>query len=161
MPGRGATCALLLCGTGPDAAALRERFAASGAPGVVWRDEYVLDRTPIRRHLAAADVGVLPSRHEGFPVALAEMMASGRAVVAAAAPGVADMLPGGEADGGLVVPTGDPPALAAALGSLLDDRPRAHALGPLARARVAATMSPPAVGAALASALGLPPQPHP
>jgi starch synthase len=154
-PGR--DLVLLLCGTGPDAAGLRERFAASGAPGVRWHDEYVLDRAPIRRHLAAADVGVLPSRHEGFPVALAEMMASGRAVVATGAPGVADLLPGGEAEGGLVVPPSDVLALAAALGSLLDDRSRAHELGARARARAAAALSPAAVGAALVDALGLAP----
>jgi starch synthase len=149
--------ALLLCGTGPDAAALRDRLAAAGATGVRWHDEYVLDRAPIRAHLAAADVGVLPSRHEGFPVALAEMMASGRAVVAADVAGVADMLPGGEADGGLVVPAGDATALAGALGPLLDDRPRAHALGARARHRVAGALSPEAVGAALAAAIGLVP----
>jgi glycosyltransferase involved in cell wall biosynthesis len=149
--------ALLLCGTGPDAAELRDRLGAAAAPGadVRWHDEYVLDRAPIRAHLAAADVGVLPSRHEGFPVALAEMMASGRAVVAADVPGVADMLPGGEADGGLVVPPGDAAALATALGALLDDRPRADALGRRARRRVAATLAPDVVGAALAAALGL------
>jgi starch synthase len=144
---------LLLCGTGPDSPLLRARLG--GAPSVDWHDEYVLDRTIIRTRLAAADVGVLPSRHEGFPVALAEMMAGGRAVVAADVPGVADMLPGGEADGGTIVRPGDPVALAAALGALLDDRAQAHALGARARHRVAAALSPPAVGRALAGALGL------
>ena len=65
----------------------------------------------IHQNLAAADVAVLPSRHEGFPVALLEMMASGRAVVAADVPGVRDVAPGGEADGCIVVPTGDVAAL--------------------------------------------------
>jgi starch synthase len=158
-PGR--DLVLLLCGTGPDAAALRASLAGGqdagpplpALPGVRWHDEYVLDKGLIRRHLAAADVGVLPSRHEGFPVALVEMMAVGRPVVAAAAPGVADILAGGPADGGHVVPTGDPAALAEALGRLLDDPAAACHLGRAARARVESTFSPAAVGAALADAL--------
>jgi glycosyltransferase involved in cell wall biosynthesis len=155
-PGR--DLVLLLCGTGPDAAALHEDLAAGPdgygpVAGVRWHDEYVLDRTLIRRNLAAADAGVLPSRHEGFPVALVEMMASGRPVVAAAAPGVADILPGGPADGGDVVPVGDPEALAAALGRLLDEPGTAAERGRAARARVESTFSPAAVGQALAQAL--------
>ena len=75
-PGR--ALVLLLCGSGPDAETLRDLLRGAGPVDVRWHDAYVVDRTPIRAHLAAADVGVLPSRHEGFAVALAEMMASGR-----------------------------------------------------------------------------------
>ncbi len=132
---------LLLVGTGRDADLLRRRLAALKAPGVRWIDEYVLDRTVLRRYLSAADVYVLSSRHEGFPIAPLEAMACGLPVVAADAPGVPDILEGGEAGGGLVVPREDPAALAQALGHLLDDPARRRALGAHARRRVGTAFS--------------------
>jgi starch synthase len=144
---------LLLLGTGTDAARLRHLIAAAGLRGVHWRDEFVRDPDVVRRHLAAADVYVLPSRHEGFAVAPMEAMACGRPVVACDAPGVADLLAGGERAGGIVVPREDPRALAQALARLLDDRVLAARLGDAARRRVAEHYSPEAVGRTLGSAL--------
>jgi starch synthase len=66
--------------------------------------------------------------------------------VAADAPGVPDILEGGEAAGGLVVPAGDAATLAAALGRVLDNRAWAHALGARARSRVEACFSLEAIG---------------
>jgi starch synthase len=109
-------------------------------------DEYVRDRTAIQRYLSAADVYTLPSRHEGFPVAPIEAMASGLPVVAADAPGVPDILEGGEASGGIVVPRGDATALAEALGRLLDDEAWGHELGKRARYRVENYFSLEAIG---------------
>ena len=140
---------LLLVGDGPDAASVHERV--DGRSDIRWLDAYVLDRTPIHRNLAAADVAVLPSRHEGFPVALLEMMASGRAVVAADAPGVRDVAPGGEADGCIVVPTGDVTALHTAVAELLDDGARRAAMEQAARRRIEEAFSYEAVGRRLAS----------
>lgn len=83
---------LLLVGDGAEE--LRAQLVTlSGDVG--WHDHYVTDRATIREHLAAADVAVLPSRHEGFSVALLEAMASGRAVVATDVAGVADVAPEG------------------------------------------------------------------
>lgn len=137
---------LLLVGTGSDANELRRRIADMQLVGVVWVDEYVLDRAAIRRYLSAADVYTLPSRHEGFPVAPLEAMACGLPVVAADAPGVPDILEGGEASGGLIVPREDATALAWALSRVLDDEDWRHELGKRARCRVETCFSLEAVG---------------
>ena len=138
---------LLLVGTGAHAEELRTLLAP--VDGVEWIDEYVLDRERMRRYLSAADVYVLPSRHEGFPVAPIEAMACGLPVVAADAPGVRDIFAGGEASGGLVVPRGDAQALAAALEGLLTDESRRLELGRRARQRVEEAFSLDAVGGQL------------
>ena len=127
---------LRLMGAGAGAAWLRTRLQQPGLRGVSWRDEYVQDRAMLRRHLASGDVYAFPSRHEGFAVAPLEAMACGLPIVAADAHGIPDLLAGGETAGGIIVPRGDAPALAHALGELLDDPERARALGALARARV-------------------------
>lgn len=98
---------LLLVGTGSDADKLHQLIAQMQLHEVLWVDEYVRDRTAIQRYLSAADVYTLSSRHEGFPVAPIEAMCCSLPVVAADAPGVPDILEGGEASGGLVVPRGD------------------------------------------------------
>lgn len=138
---------LFLVGTGNDAAALRS--AADGVPGLVWVDEYVRDRARLLTYLHAADVYAFPSRHEGFAVAPLEAMASGLPVVAADAPGVGDLLEGGEEAGGVVVPRGDAPAFAAALARLLDDAALCRALGARARERAESGFALEVVGAQL------------
>ena len=137
---------LLLVGTGNDAEELGQLIAAMELPGVTWVKTFVHDRNVIRRYLSAADIYILPSRHEGFPVALMEAMACGLPVVAADAPGVPDILEGGVASGGLVVPRNDACALAMALGRVLDDETWGRELGALARRRAEATFSLEAVG---------------
>lgn len=137
---------LLLVGTGRDANQLRDRITTMQLQGVMWVDEYVRDRTAIRRYLSAADVYTLPSRHEGFPVAPIEAMACGLPVVAADAPGVPDILEGGEDSGGLVVPRGDAVALASALGRVLDNEAWGRELGKRARHRAQECFSLEAIG---------------
>ena len=140
---------LLLVGDGTDAHELRQTIRERRFENIVWIDRYVLDRAELRRDLAAADVYVFPSRHEGFPVAPLEAMASGLALVAADAQGVREILAGGEASGGVVVPREDPGALAAALGRALDDPAWTEALGRRARMSVATRFSLEAVGSEL------------
>jgi starch synthase len=70
--------------------------------------------------------------------------------VAASAPGVPDILAEGEASGGIMVPTGDVPALAKALGRLLDDVGMARDLGARARRRVEVAFGLDVVGGQLA-----------
>jgi len=79
------------------------------------------------------------SRNEGFGLTLIEAMAAGVALVATRA-GAAETV---VADGatGVLVPTGDAAALAAALEPLMRDPERARAMGEQARARVIAAFS--------------------
>lgn len=137
---------LLLVGTGSDADKLHQQISQMQLPGVIWINEYILDRTTIRNYLSAADIYTLPSRHEGFPVAPLEAMACGLPVVAADAPGVPDILEKGELSGGLVVPREDATALALALGRVLDDPVWRCELGKRARHRVETSFSLEVVG---------------
>ena len=148
---------LLLVGTGPDAGKLQERMGRAPRPDIHWVNEFVHDPAVIREYLAAGDVYAFPSRHEGFPVAPLEAMAAGLPVVAADAQGVADILEDGEASGGIIVPTEDAAAFAAALGRLLDDEGLRHDLGRRARARAEVAFSLEAVGQQLSRFLGVGP----
>lgn len=137
---------LLLVGTGASADELRGHLARPGFERVHWIDEFVLDRDRLRSYLAAADVYAFPSRHEGFPVALVEAMAAGLPAAASAAPGVPDIVGDGA---GFIVPVADAPALAEALGRLLDDPALARAMGRRARQRAERYFALDTVGAQL------------
>jgi len=135
---------LLLVGTGRNTAELKRRV--EGNPRIRWIDRFVHDRGELWTYLCAADVYTLSSRHEGFAVAPLEAMACGLPVVAADASGVTDLLHGGEAAGGLIVPREDPAALAAALLRVLDDAALARELGAQARRRAEEEFSLEVVG---------------
>jgi len=87
----------------------------------------------------ALDVVVLTSRNEGTPVALIEAGAAGLPVVATDVGGVAEVVRDGAS--GFVVPPGDAAALAARLGTLLDDPEAARAMGLAGREWVRARFS--------------------
>lgn len=144
---------LLLCGGGSGNERLRHLMEVAGLRGVHWHEEYTTDRSIVRRRLAASDLFVFPSRHEGFAVAPMEAMACGRAVVACDAPGVSDLLRGGERSGGIVVGRNKAKRLAGAMGRLLDDRERAWRLGEAGRRRMEERYSPEAIGKGLLGAL--------
>lgn len=80
---------------------------------------------------AAADLAVLSSVVEGFPVSLAEAMLAGRATVSTDVGAVREAVGGT----GLVVPPRNPSALASACAALLGDPARRARLGAAARAR--------------------------
>lgn len=142
----GVNLLLLLVGTGQDATELHRRLEAFEYPTVRWQDEYITDRNVLLRYLSAGDIYVLPSRHEGFPVAPLEAMAGSLPVVAAAAPGIPDIFAAGDDHGGIVVPLEDTDALARALGALIDDSELRARLGANARRRVEEQYSYEAVG---------------
>ncbi len=110
---------LLLVGSGQNVEELRARLQSSRK--VTWIDRYVFDRHELWSYLMAADIYTMPSRDEGFAVAPLEAMACGLPVVASNARGVLDVLPRAEADGGVIVPRENAPALARALTRLIDD----------------------------------------
>jgi len=144
---------LLLMGTGNDAEKVRQRIAALPQQNVIWLDQYTTDRTVLRDFLSAGDVYVFPSRHEGFPVAPLEAMACSLPLVAANAPGIADIFEDGENSGGLVVPVNDPVTFAQALGRILDDDNLRQNLGKNARHRVEKNFSLEIVGQQLRKTL--------
>jgi len=86
--------------------------------------------------LEACDVFALCSVREGLSITLLEAMRAGRAAVATRIGGNGEALEEGVT--GLLVPPGDPPALAAAIGALLANPARRAAMGEAARARWAA-----------------------
>jgi glycosyltransferase involved in cell wall biosynthesis len=85
--------------------------------------------------LAASDAVLLSSRSEGTPIAAVEAAALGVPVLSTAVGGVADVV--GDGETGLLVPPGDPAALAAAMVRLATDRALRERLGGAARDRSA------------------------
>jgi len=140
-----------IAGEGPARAEL-ERAIAAGGSGV----RLLGQRSDVAALLAAADVVVLPSVWEGSPLAAQEALAAGRPLVATAVGGVPELV----GDGAVLVPAGDPVALARAVVGLLDDPRAAAVVAAKAAARAAgwpdeaATVS--AVAAAYAELLGRP-----
>lgn len=119
--------AFVVCGNGPNRSRLETM--AAGLPNIHFHDLQPAGR--VRDLLALAHVHLLPQLADAadlvLPSKLANMLASGRPVVATAAPetGLAR-----EVDGcGLVTPPGDPDALARAIATLADDPDQADSLG--------------------------------
>jgi glycosyltransferase involved in cell wall biosynthesis len=137
---------LLLIGTGNDADKLQQMIQAMGISNIIWINEYVRDRTMIRKYLSAADAYALASRNEGFPVAPLEAMGCCLPIVATDVPGISDILEAGENSGGIIVPKEDPVAFSAALGRIIDHEVLRLKLGKLARQRVEQSFSLETVG---------------
>lgn len=85
--------------------------------GIADRVQFLGVVRDVPQRLMAHQLCVLSTHYEGMPLALLEGMAAGCAVVGSAVPGVREVLRDGE--DGLLVPEGDPQALAAALERLL------------------------------------------
>lgn len=121
---QGLTIDLTIVGDGPERANLKAQARALALPVVFTgyvAPELVADYLQDRR------VFVLPSVQEGLGLAVAEALTQGVPVVATRSGGIPDLLADPEA--GVLVPPGDPPALAQAIRSVLkDDRYRVGAL---------------------------------
>ena len=121
---------LQLAGAGPEEGPLRVRARELGINGDV---EFLGSVADVSALLADCAFTVLPSRTEGMPNAVLESLAHGRAVIASAVGGVPEIL---EHGGGVLVPPGDPEALADAMRGLLADPAMAARLGAEGRALV-------------------------
>jgi glycosyltransferase involved in cell wall biosynthesis len=91
-------------------------------------------RTDVQDFLEIFDIFVLPSLHEGIPLALLEAMNSAKAVVATEVGGVPEIIEDGK--DGLLVPPGDSAAICNACTRLIRDRELRVRLGQNARERV-------------------------
>jgi glycosyltransferase involved in cell wall biosynthesis len=112
------------------------RVLLAGHGGEAWSGRVPQDVVPlgylsgterVAAANAAADIVVVPSRVENLPNTVTEAMACGRPVAAFDSGGMRDAVIDGET--GLLVPSGDAAALAAALARLVDDPALRRRLG--------------------------------
>jgi len=124
--------ALRIYGSGAEAGALARQVADAGLAGTVTLEGFEPD---LAARLDEASLFVLPSRREGMPMVLLEAMAAGLPAVAFDCPtGPAEVLAGGA--GGVLVPPGDVPALAAAITRVVSDTEERHRLAAAGARRV-------------------------
>ncbi|MGN6605378.1 MAG: glycosyltransferase family 4 protein [Jatrophihabitans sp.] len=110
--------------------------------GIGWRVQFVkgISDDEVANLLASAEVLVVPSLYEGFSLPAAEAMASGTPVIAADAGALPEVV-GRDGSAAVLVPPGDPAALARALADLLQAPERRAAMGVAARARAVERLS--------------------
>ena len=111
------------------------RELRAGRAGVVWLSGMLAKREVIQL-LSHATVFACPSLYEPLGIVNLEAMACGTAVVGSRVGGIPEVVADGET--GLLVPPGDPAALAAALNALVADPRWAAEMGRLGRARAEA-----------------------
>ena len=123
-----------LVGDGPERQTLEELATDAGLRDVIRFEGFRSDPLVFMHR---ASIFALPSRFEGMPNALLEAMAAGLpSVVSDASPGPLEMVSDGQQ--GLVVPSDDVIAFAAALQQLMLDRDLRHRCGVAARATLRA-----------------------
>lgn len=122
---------LHLVGTGT-LVGVPERLVAELPGGVRWSP--TLPASGVAAAMDGATVLVLPSRSEGLGRVVIEAFCRGRGVVGSRVGGIPDLVTDGET--GLLVPPGDPAALADALERALTEPGLAAALGGAARVAV-------------------------
>jgi alpha-maltose-1-phosphate synthase len=141
---------LVLCAGQPDTAELAAEVESlvadlrAARSGVIWIPEMLPKRAVIQL-LSHATVFACPSLYEPLGIVNLEAMACGTAVVGSAVGGIPEVVSDGET--GLLVPPGDPEALAVALNALVDDPGRAAAMGRAGRERAVAEFGWQAVAA--------------
>jgi glycosyltransferase involved in cell wall biosynthesis len=127
---------LVLLGGGPDEPRLRQFARQIHAAG---RVHFAGPRMDVAGWLADAELVWAPDRAEASRNAVLEALAAGRPVVASHLPELAEITADGAA--GLLVPAGDPAALARQTRRLLDDDALRRRLGEAGRHRAEETFS--------------------
>src|SRR5215211_6357455 len=123
---------VLLVGDGPERKALERRARRIGV-GDRLRFEGFVAQERLPAVLAHADLLVLPSLYEELGTVLLEAMQAGLPIVASRTGGIPDVIEDGV--NGMLVPPGDPEALARAIDRLLADRDLARRLSEEAQQR--------------------------
>jgi glycosyltransferase involved in cell wall biosynthesis len=134
-----------IAGEGPDRAALEARAAERG---VSSRIRFLGHRRDVPALLAIADLFVLPSLYEGFPLSVLEAMAAGVPVVATDIGGTDELVSN---ETGWPVAPADPRAIAEGVRALLADRDGAARRAAAARARVLTVHSTSAMVASMSA----------
>ena len=122
---------LVFVGDGPLRSEVEQRIANLG---LASRVHLLGLRADVPRLLPAFDVFALASHWEGLPRVFPQAMACGLPIVATRVAGAPDAVEHGV--NGLLVNVGDIPAIAGALGALMDDPACARAMGERGRAKV-------------------------
>lgn len=128
-------------------AALRGQIEHRGLTARIDLIGEVADPTAL---FETADIFVLPSRYEGYGMAIAEALAYGIPVVATRVGAIPEVVP---EDAGILVPRDDPPALADALRRLIENQPLRKEYAQGARAAAQRFALWPDTAARIASAL--------
>lgn len=120
----------LIAGRGSDEERLRRLVSRLGLEDVVRFLGYIPEEAKVEL-LQKSWIHVLTSPKEGWGISAMEAAACGTPTVASDSPGLRDVVRDGET--GILVPHGDPAALAEAMVTLLTDRTRRTAMGRAAR----------------------------
>jgi len=123
----------LIVGEGECKEELHEQIRGAGLESRIHLVGYY-DRQEAMSILKSSDIFVMPSRYEGTPIALLEAAALARPILASATGGIPELVRHDEH--ALLVPPGDPIALAQGLTKLALDREYARTLGQNARQRI-------------------------
>lgn len=126
----------LVAGEGPERPALEAQIHRLG---LERRVSLLGHRDDVGALLASCDLFVLPSLYEGLPVSVLEAMAAEKPVVATAIGGTDEAVVDGST--GLLIPAGNPAALAEAIRRVLGDPALARRFAEAGRQRVFAEFS--------------------
>jgi glycosyltransferase involved in cell wall biosynthesis len=132
LAARGDAAHLVIAGDGPRRAIV-ENFLAHGEGGRLAR--FLGHVGDVRGVLSAADIYVMPSLWEGWPLALGEAMAAGLPAIGANVPGIRDLIAPERT--GLLIGREDSVALADAVERLAGDADLRARLGEAGRQRIA------------------------
>ncbi|MDX1540872.1 MAG: glycosyltransferase [Geminicoccaceae bacterium] len=146
---RGVEFTCRIAGDGPEAGELERRIEERGLAGRVELTGWVSDK---RAFFDGLDVFCVPSLHEPFGIVVIEGFAHARATVVSDAEGPSEIVAGGV--DALMVPRGDPGALAEALDRLCQQPELRARLAGAALAKARSTYDLPVVARRLSDTLG-------